>query len=429
MADSPALPPPLPLGPLDGVKVLDLSEDIAGSFCARLLADYGADVLKLEPVGGSALRRAPPFFGDDPHPEKSLFFLLLNLNKKSANLNLENAAGRDLLKQLVPHVDVVVESFRPGYLDGLGVGYDGLEPLNPSLIMTSITPFGQTGPYSGYKGEEIVSYAMGMIMSISGSQEREPLKHGGFQAQYEGGLNGAAATAMALFMADNTGEGQHIDVSVTECVASTMMATQTMYPFMGGTQPRRRPTGSNFGHPMRCEDGWIIVQTGGGATWETIADFFGPPELREPRFAETGQRNQNGEELDRIVLDSIKGRGKWDLFTEAAQARMLFGLVQTPSELADCPQLESRELLPGSRPPGDRQDQGPGGVVQPEPDPLPLHRSGPYPGATQPRNLRGRPGLYPAGVGETPPDRRDIDCLNQDSQDFGIPRIGNCELC
>ena len=344
MADSPTLPPPLPFGPLDGVKVLDLSEDIAGSFCARLLADYGADVLKLEPVEGSALRRAPPFFGDDPHPEKSLFFLLLNLNKKSANLNLENAAGRDLLKQLVPHVDVVVESFRPGYLDGLGVGYDSLEPLNPSLIMTSITPFGQTGPYSGYKGEEIVSYAMGMIMSISGSQDKEPLKHGGFQAQYEGGLNGAAATAMALFMADNTGEGQHIDVSVTECVASTMMATQTMYPFMGGTQPRRRPTGSNFGHPMPCEDGWIIVQTGGGATWETIADFFGPPELHEPRFAETAQRNQNGEELDRIVLDSIKDRGKWDLFTEAAQARMLFGLVQTPSELADCPQLASRDF-------------------------------------------------------------------------------------
>ncbi len=342
-------PPPLPspslhIGPLDGVKVLDLSEDIAGSFCARLLADYGADVLKLEPVGGSALRRAPPFFGDDPHPEKSLFFLLLNLNKKSANLNLENAAGRDLLKQLVPHVDVVVESFRPGYLDGLRVGYDGLAPLNPSLIMTSITPFGQTGPYSGYKGEEIVSYAMGMIMSISGSQDREPLKHGGFQAQYEGGLNGAAATAMALFMADNAGEGQHIDVSVTECVASTMMATQTMYPFMGGTQPRRRPTGSNFGHPMPCEDGWIIVQTGGGATWETIADFFGSAELHEPRFSETAQRNQNGAELDRIVLDSIKDRGKWDLFTEAAQARMLFGLVQTPSELADCPQLEARDF-------------------------------------------------------------------------------------
>ena len=344
MSDAAGFPPPLAHGPLDGVKALDLSEDIAGSFCARLLADYGAEVLKLEPPAGAALRRTPPFFGDDPHPEKSLFFLALNLNKKGATLNLETEAGRSLFRELVPHVDVVVESYRPGYLSGLGLGYDALEAINPGLVLTSITPFGQTGPYSQYSGEEIVNYAMGMIMSISGLQDREPLKHGGFQAQYEGGLNGAAATAMALFMQGNTGEGQHLDVSVTECVASTMMATQTMYPFTGATQPRRRSEGSNFGHPMPCEDGWIIAQTGGGATWETIANFFGAPELHEPRFGDAGERTRNGEELDRIVIDSISERGKWELFTQAAQSRMLFGIVQTPSELAVCPQLESRDF-------------------------------------------------------------------------------------
>ena len=324
--------------------MLDLSEDIAGSFCGRLLADYGADVLKLEPPTGAALRRMGPFFGDDPHPEKSLFYLLMNLNKKGATLNLETVTGRNILKRLVPHVDVVIESYRPGYLAGLGVGYDDLRAENPSLIMTSITPFGQTGPYSQYLGEEVVSYAMGLIMSISGVQGEEPLKHGGFQAQYEGGLNGAAATSMALFMQGNTGEGQHIDVSVTECVASTAMATQSIYPFMGGTLPRRRASGSNFGHPMPCEDGWIIVQTGGGATWDTIADFFGDPRLKEPKFAEPAQRLRNTVELDQVVLDSIKDRGKWDLFTKAAEARILFGLVQTPSELLKCPQLASRNF-------------------------------------------------------------------------------------
>ena len=333
---------PLAHGPLDGVKVLDLSEDIAGSFCGRLLADYGADVLKVEPPTGAALRRMGPFFGDDPHPEKSLFYLLLNLNKKGATLNLETVTGRNILKRLVPHIDVVIESYRPGYLAGLGVGYDDLQAENPSLIMTSITPFGQTGPYSQYQGEEVVNYAMGLIMSISGVQGKEPLKHGGFQAQYEGGLNGAASTAVALFMQGETGEGQHIDVSVTECVASTAMAAQSMYPFMGGTLPRRRPSGSNFGHPMPCKDGWIIVQTGGGATWDTIADFFGDPQLLEPKFADPAQRLRNSEELDEVVLDAIKDRGKWDLFPKAAQARMLFGLVQTPAELAECPQLESR---------------------------------------------------------------------------------------
>ena len=331
-------------GPLDGVKVLALSEDIAGSFCGRLLADYGAAVLKLEPPTGASLRRMGPFFGDDPHPEKSLFYLLMNLNKKGATLNLETVTGRNILKRLVPHVDVVIESYRPGYLAELGVGYDDLVAENSSLIMTSITPFGQTGPYSQYKGEEVVNYAMGLIMSISGIQGEEPLKHGGFQAQYEGGLNGAASTSMALFMQGNTGEGQHIDISVTECVASTAMATQTTYSFMGGTLPRRRPSGSNFGHPMPCQDGWIIVQTGGGATWDTIAEFFGDPQLKEPKFADPAQRLRNTVELDQVVLDSIKERGKWDLFTKAAEARMLFGLVQTPSELLECPQLKSRDF-------------------------------------------------------------------------------------
>ena len=335
-------PAPLPEGVLTGVRVLDLSEDIAGSFCARLLGDYGADVLKLEPPGGAALRRMGPFFHDDPHPEKSLFFLLLNLNKKGATLNLETSTGQSIFRQLAQRADVVVESFRPGYLDSLGLGYTDLEQINPSLVMTSITPFGQHGPYSQYLGEEIVNYAMGMIMSISGSQDREPLKHGGFQAQYDGGLNGAAATGMALLYSDNTGLGQHVDLSVTECVASTMMATQSMYPFMGGTQARRRTVGNNFGHPMPCADGWIIAQPGGGATWDVIADFFGSPELHEERFSNGAQRTLNGEELDRIVVDSIKDRGKWEMFSKAAQARMLFGLVQTPLELAECPQLESR---------------------------------------------------------------------------------------
>ena len=339
-----SLATPLAHGPLDGVKVLDLSEDISGSFCARLMADYGADVLKIEPPVGASLRRMGPFFGDDPHPEKSLFYLLMNLNKKGATLNLETVTGRNILKRLVPHVDVLIESYRPGFMSELGVGYEDLKTENPALIMTSITPFGQTGPYAQYKGEEVVNYAMGLIMSISGVQGREPLKHCGFQAQYEGGLNGAASTSMAQFLAGEVGEGQHIDVAVSECVASSAMATQTMYPFMGGTLPRRAATGSNFGHPMPCKDGWIIVQTGGGASWADIADFFGDPQLMEPKFSDPAQRLRNTAELDQVVLESIKERGKWDLFTKAAQARMLFGLVQTPSELLNCPQLESRNF-------------------------------------------------------------------------------------
>ena len=294
---------------------------------------------------GAALRRMGPFHQDDPHPEKSLFNLVLNLNKKGATINLETTTGQALLKELVQRVDVVVETFHPGHLESLGLGYDALQELNPSLLMTSITPFGQEAPYSQYPGEEIDSYAMGMIMSISGSQGRAPLKHGGFQAQYEGGLNGAAATAICLFGMENGCGGQHIDVAINDCVASTMMATQTMYPFMGGTQHRRRATGQDFTYPMPCADGWVIVQTGGGASWEDIVNLFQEPELLDSRFSNTDERALNGVEMDKIMVDALSRLNKWDLFANAAKARILFGLVQTPREIVECPQLESREFF------------------------------------------------------------------------------------
>ena len=329
-------------GALGGVRVLDLGGDIAGSFCARLLGDYGADVIKVEPPGGADLRRMGPFFRDDPHPEKSLVFLIHNLNKRGVTLDLEQKAGRRIFGEMVREADVVVETFKPGYLDSLGLGYEGLESLNPAVVLTSITPFGQYGPYSRYEGEEVVSYAMGAIMSISGTRDREPLKHGGFQAQYEGGLNGAAATSMALLAQQMSGEGQHVDVSITECVSSTMMANQTLYSFTGGIQARRLPTGNDYGHPMACADGWIINQTGGGASWDDIADFYRRPELLEERFRDRRSREVLGEEFDAILADAIKDRGKWEMFEKASDMRMLFGLVQTPEELLRCPQLESR---------------------------------------------------------------------------------------
>ena len=332
-------------GMLEGIKVLDISEDIAGSFCARLLADYGADVLKLEPPTGAKLRRMGPFYNDQPDPEKSLFYFPLNLNKKGATLNLNTVTGQSIFKRLAEHVDIIIETYTPDYLPSLGLGHADLAHVNPSLIMTSITPFGQDGPYKDYKGGEIIEYAMSMVMSISGIEGEAPLKHGGFQAQYQGGLFGAAATSMALFAQSNTGIGEHVDVSIVECLASTMMATQTIYPFVGATQARRRSEGDAFSNPMPCKDGWIIVQAGGGATWEDLANFFDAPELLEPRFAEPGQRSDNGVEMDEIIINSIKDRGKWELFTKAADARMLFGLVQTPSELVDCPQLKSRDFF------------------------------------------------------------------------------------
>ncbi len=332
--------------PLDGIRVIDLTSVLAGPAGTQILADYGADVLKVEPPEGDAARAMAPFFGKDPHPEKSLVFLLANLNKRGITLKLEDPQGRELLRRFARDADVIVESFKPGYLASLGLDYASLSRDNPGLIMISITPFGQAGPYSGYESEEIVTYALSGIMSISGTADREPIKHGGMQSQYEGGLSSAVAAVAAVYARDLFGEGQHVDVSLQDVVASTLIIHQPFYSWAGAVQGRRRPGGSSYGQVQPCKDGYFIWQTGGGAEWEDIVEFFGMEELKQERFATVAGRAVHGEDLDRLVCEATEGRDMQELFRTAAEKyHMLFGIVQQPDDLARCPHLEARNFF------------------------------------------------------------------------------------
>ena len=331
---------------LDDLKVLDLSQGLAGPICAKILADFGADVIKVEPPGGDSARSMGPHFNNDCHPEKSLIFLLANLNKRGIRLDLEDPDGRDLLRRMVRTADIVVESYAPGYLAALGLDYAALAQENPRLVMISITPFGQTGPYSAYASEEIVTYALSGIMSISGMADREPLKHGGMQSQYEGGLSGVVGALAALYGRDFMGEGQHVDVSLHDVVASTLIIHQPMYSWVGAVQGRRQPGGNSYGQVQVCKDGYFIWQTGGGAEWEDIIEFFGVEELKAERFSTVAGRAVHGEDLDRIVLEATKDRTMQELFITASEKyHMLFGVVQEPVDLARCPHLNAREFF------------------------------------------------------------------------------------
>ncbi len=331
---------------LDDLTVLDLSQGLAGPICAKILADFGADVIKVEPIVGDSGRTMAPHAGDDPHPEKSLVYLLANLNKRGVKLNLDAAEGQELLRQMARKADIIVESFVPGYLASLGLDYAALARENPALIMISITPFGQTGPYREYQNEEIVTYALSGIMSISGLAGREPLKHGGMQSQYEGGLSGVVGTLAALHARDMLGEGQQVDISLQDVVTSTLVIHQPMYGWVGAVQGRRRPSGSNYGQVQACKDGYFIWQTGGGAEWSDITEFFGVEELKEERFASVAGRALHGVDLDRIVLEGAKDRTMQELFHTASETyHMLFGIVQGPKDLANCPHLDAREYF------------------------------------------------------------------------------------
>jgi crotonobetainyl-CoA:carnitine CoA-transferase CaiB-like acyl-CoA transferase len=180
-------------------------------------------------------------------------------------------------------------------------------------------------------------------MSISGTTDREPLKHGGFQAQYEAGFNGTLATLFTLLLRDATGAGQHVDVSIQEVVNSTMVINQPFYSWTGGVQGRRRPVGTMFGNVMPCKDGYFVGQAGGGASWDEVAEFYGRQELKDERFADAVQRIVNGEALDEILVEATKDRTMAEMFKVASERyRMLLGIVQTPADLARCPQLEAR---------------------------------------------------------------------------------------
>jgi crotonobetainyl-CoA:carnitine CoA-transferase CaiB-like acyl-CoA transferase len=212
--------------------------------------------------------------------------------------------------------------------------------------MVSVTPFGQTGPYSTYESEDIVTYAMSGVMSISGMADREPLKHGGFQSLYEGGLNGAVAALVALYARDLTGEGQHVDVSIHDVVTSTLVIHQPFYSWAGAVQGRRRPDGAGYGQVQRCKDGYFVWQTGGGADWPDIAEFFGHEALKDERFSTVTGRTVHGEELDRLVLDATQDRTMNELFRTASEKyHMLFGIVQEPEDLARCPHLEASNFF------------------------------------------------------------------------------------
>lgn len=252
--------------PLEGIRVLELSQGIAGPYCAKLLADFGAEVVKAEPPGGDVGRTLGPFPEDTPDPEQSALFLHCNTNKRGITLDPATPGGQDLVRRLVARADVVIESEAPGVLDGWGIGYDALRAINPSLVLTSITPFGQDGPYASYKGEEIVYYAMGGPMNSTGLQEREPVKLAGSIITYQCGNLAATATLAAVLVAEQSGEGVRIDVSNLESQESSIdrrLAFLTGYAY-NGAFPHREGTQRLTPAPMGvypCADGYVQIIT------------------------------------------------------------------------------------------------------------------------------------------------------------------------
>jgi len=334
-------------GALHGVRVLDLGHGIAGPFAARLLGDFGADVVKVEkPGSGDFGRYLAPLKEDAPVGEQSLLFQYLNWNKRSIAIDLRAPENLALLRSLVAHSDIVIESFRPGTLERWGLGPERMLEWNPRVVVTSLSNFGQTGPYADYRASDLVFQAMSGIMQISGRVDREPIKHGLQQSLYCAGLN-AAYVSMAMYLAaQSDGVGEHIDMSIHECLASEMVLNLPYYAFMGAVQGRRAVVQDPFlGEPIPTRKGYLAMQSGGGAPFETYAELFGREEFRAPEFLVAAERERHADQVRALLLECLAGRDAKEVFLDGAQRRLLLGVVQGAAELLECEHLRAREFF------------------------------------------------------------------------------------
>jgi crotonobetainyl-CoA:carnitine CoA-transferase CaiB-like acyl-CoA transferase len=335
------------LGLLADVRVLELTNSLSGAFCAKLLADQGAHTIKIEPPGrGDSARYEPPFIGGTPHPDCSSLFLAFNTNKQGITLDIATASGQDLLLRLASEADVLVESFQPGYLDDIGLGYTALHQANPRLIVTSITPFGQTGPYRQYHSTDLIAQALGGFLFTTGDSTRPPMGTALEQTEVVAARNAVIATMAALFRQQESGEGQHIDVSIMEAVVSTPPTFIHQYSYTGVIASRGffsdRAVMDGMHIPTRDSDVTLTTAGTGGNPMETWADFLNEPRLRDAKFS-TGQgRSANWQELLEIMREKLAEWNAHEFMTAAMDQRLVVGVVQSPEEVANCPHLEAR---------------------------------------------------------------------------------------
>ena len=326
---------------------MEVAHSLSGAFCAKLLADQGANTIKVEPPGwGDPARREPPFINGVSDPEASSIFLAFNTNKRGITLDIEQPQGRELLLRLVSNADVLIESYPPNHLEGLGLGYEVLRETNPGLILASITYFGQTGPYRDYIGSELVVQALGgFLHAVTGSADLPPMGTALEQMEITAARNGAIAIMAALLHRQQSSEGLHIDLSTMESVVSTPSGLIHPYTFTG-RNPKRGGSDGNVmdGMHLPTKDGEVTLTTAGtgGRAMEAWAEFLEEPRLLNQKFSTRISRLDHWEELHNLVAPKLSTWNNLDLMREAMARGLVIGLVQSPQQVLDSPHLVER---------------------------------------------------------------------------------------
>ncbi len=359
-------------GLLEGVRVLDLTHFFAGPYCTKLMAGLGADVVKVERPGGDPVRALGPFASGAPAqpPEDGAWHLYLNTGKRSVVLDIKTGSGRQALLELAAKADILVENFAPRTMDRLGLGYAALREANPALVMTSISNFGQTGPHRDWKAAEINLYAMGGLMNITGEPEQEPLKEGMPLAQLGAGQNAFAASMAALMYAEETGEGQQIDVSIAEYATNILENALMQYSYSGQEYTRvgNRGYGRAAWGIYPCRDGHVGIIAGPDHRWPEVAHIMEREELADPRFASRRGRQDNADEIDALMLPWLFDHDKVEIFKAGQESGLGFSFVATMKDILEMEQLLARDYFVRLDHPAAGELAYPGAPIACEPD-------------------------------------------------------------
>jgi crotonobetainyl-CoA:carnitine CoA-transferase CaiB-like acyl-CoA transferase len=334
-------------GALGHLRVLEVGDGVSAAYATKLLADLGADVVKVEaPPRGDSTRYRGPFPGGVPHPEKSGLFLYLNTNKRGITLDLTAGPARDAFARLVAGADLLVHDVHPTRMAEHGLEWERLSALNTGLVMTSIAPFGLSGPHAGFRATDVVLWNAGGIAALNGEPTRPdlpPLKAFGDQSGFQAGVNAAIASLGALFARLGSGRGEHVEVSTQECLAAILELTFEFYPYCGLVASR---LGAKPIQPlcfMECRDGWIFLCCVEEHQWRSFVDIMGSPEwasmeLFENRLA----RGANFDALQVFLREWCREQSVEELYRAAQRRRVPFAPVSTMGDLLASPHLRAR---------------------------------------------------------------------------------------
>ncbi|MDO8670095.1 MAG: CoA transferase [Dehalococcoidia bacterium] len=338
-------------GALSDLKVLEYAEHISGPYCTKLMADLGAEVIKIEPpIAGDRARRLGPFPGDIPHPERSGLYLYLNTNKLGITLDPGQATGKDIFKSLLQDADVLVQNYPPKVMADLGLDYESLRKINPRLIMVSIRPMGNAGPYKDYNCYPLNTSAASGSMFLVGRPEREPIMAPEDQTSYQGGINGAAAALVAVWDQRRHGTGQHVDISEAECLGSMLVGRLiTSYIFGGSLGERgghRELSGIYPYMILPCKDGFVSLIALENEQWDRFVEAAGGFEwAKDARFATRFSRAKNADELDALLAPWLMRHTKDEIFELCRARRIPFTPVYNTEELVNSEHLRERDYF------------------------------------------------------------------------------------